>query len=149
MMCFNTGSTPAHRIARAIVLDWLTCGNPDASWEELFTEWKTERDSMHEKLKANKIGTPVTASSHPQLLGSFRHPAYETFDIVEKDGGLTFVYGDFEAKLVEEADGSITGYSGELDGLTPAGIELFPQPNGDMLLREPDCGGLKLQFVKE
>ena len=149
VMCFNTGSTPAHRIARAIVLDWLTCGNPDASWEELFTEWKTERDSMHEKLKANKIGTPVTASSHPQLLGSFRHPAYETFDIVEKDGGLTFVYGDFEAKLVEEADGSITGYSGELDGLTPAGIELFPQPNGDMLLREPDCGGLKLQFVKE
>ena len=149
VMCFNTGSTPAHRIARAIVLDWLTCGDPDASWEELFTEWKTERDSMHEKLKANKIGTPVTASSHPQLLGSFRHPAYETFDIVEKDGGLTFVYGDFEAKLVEEADGSITGYSGELDGLTPAGIELFPQPNGDMLLREPDCGGLKLQFVKE
>ena len=149
VMCFNTGSTPAHRIARAIVLDYLTSGDPEASWQELFDGWKADRDAMHEKLKANKVGKPTTAASHPYLVGSFRHPAYETFDIAEQDGVLTFTYGDFTARLMEEQDGSTVGYSGVLDGLTPAGIELFPQDNGDLLMRNPDSGDLKLHFVKE
>ena len=149
VMCFNTGSTPAHRIARAIVLDYLTSGDPEASWEMLFDNWKADRDAMHEKLKANKVGKPTTAATHPFLVGTFRHPGYETFDIAEQDGVLTFTYGDFTARLMEEQDGAIVGYSGVLDGLTPAGIELFPQDNGDLLMRNPDSGDLKLHFVKE
>ena len=104
---------------------------------------------MREKLRANEVGIPITAKSHPQLVGSFRHPAYETFEIAEKDGVLTFTYGDFEAKLAQEKDGRITGYSGVLDGLTPAGLELIPQENGDLRMMNPDSADLKLLFVKE
>ena len=149
VMCFNTGSTPAHRVARAIVLDYLTAGQPEESYDNMIDAWCKDRDAMREKLKKNEVGTPITAESHPQLVGSFRHPAYETFDIAEKDGVLTFTYGDFEAKLVMEKDGRITGYSGVLDGLTPAGLELIPQENGDLRMMNPDSADLKILFVKE
>ena len=149
VMCFNTGSTPAHRVARAIVLDYLTAGQPEESYDNMIDAWCRDRDAMREKLRANEVGTPITAQSHPQLVGSFRHPAYETFEIAEKDGVLTFTYGDFEAKLAQEKDGRITGYSGVLDGLTPAGLELIPQENGDLRMMNPDSADLKLLFVKE
>ena len=48
---------------------------------------------------------------------------------------------------MEEADGRITGYTGVLDGLTPAAIELRRQ-GGDLLLDAPDCGRLLL-FKRE
>ena len=82
-------------------------------------------------------------------MGSFRHPGYESFVIAQGERQLEFTYGDFTARLMLEKDGRITGYSGDLDGLTPAGIELFPQPNGDLRLMTPDSADLKLLFVKE
>ena len=50
---------------------------------------------------------------------------------------------------MQEKDGRITGYSGDLDGLTPAGIELIPQDNGDIRLMNPDSADLKILFVKD
>ena len=149
VMCFNTGSTPAHRVARAIVLDALTQGRPEDSYDPMIDAWLKERDAMHHKLQANETGTPITAESHPGLVGSFRHPGYESFVIAQGERQLEFTYGDFTARLMLEKDGRITGYSGDLDGLTPAGIELFPQPNGDLRLMTPDSADLKLLFVKE
>ena len=94
------------------------------------------------------MGTPITAESHPQLVGTFRHPAYEEFVIAQGEKQLEFTYGDFSARLMQEKDGRITGYSGDLDGLTPAGIELFPQENGDIRLMTSDSE-LKMLFVKD
>ena len=37
----------------------------------------------------------------------------------------------------------------DLDGLTPAGIELIPQENGDIRLMNPDSADLKILFVKD
>ncbi len=149
VMCFNTGSTPAHRVARAIVLDFLTAGQPEADYNHLIDAWCQDRDAMRMQLLANEQGTPVTAESHPFLAGEFTHPAYEEFTIAPDDTGhLHFTYGDFTARLMAEKDGAITGYSGDLDGLTPAGIELFPQEDGSLLLRHPDSGGLKLRFIR-
>ena len=148
VMCFNTGSTPAHRVARAIVLDTLVDGQPAESYDNMIDAWCRDRDAMHEKLKKYEVGTPATAASHPYLVGTFRHPGYEEFVVAEEDGILTFTYGDFKARLAEEKDGRITGYSGDLDGLTPAGIELFPQENGDLRLQTSDSE-LKMLFVKE
>ena len=110
--------------------------------------WCKDRDAMHEKLKKNEVGTPATAASHPYLVGTFRHPGSVEFVVAEEDGILIFTYGDFKARLAEEKDGRITGYSGDLDGLTPAGIELFPQENGDIRLQTSDSE-LKMLFVKE
>ena len=59
---------------------------------------------------------------------------------------------DTEEDIIEsvsEKDGRITGYSGALDGLTPAGIELIPQENGDIRLMNPDSADLKILFVKD
>ena len=149
VMCFNTGSTPAHRVARAIVLDYLTAGKPEDSYDNMIDAWCKDRDAMHEKLKNNEVGTPITAESHPFLVGTFRHPAYEEFVIAQGDKQLEFTYGDFKARLMQEKDGRITGYSGDLDGLTPAGIELIPQENGDIRLMNPDSADLKILFVKD
>lgn len=147
-MSFNTGSMPGHRVARAIVLDTLIRGRPEDSYDDMIDAWLRERDEMRAKLAKNAAGTPITAQSHPDLAGTFRHPAYETFDIIPgEDGVLRFEYGDFSARLVEEADGRITGYTGVLDGLTPAAIELRRQ-GGDLLLDAPDCGQLLL-FKRE
>ena len=136
-------------MARAIVLDALTQGRPEDSYDPMIDAWLKERDAMHHKLQANETGTPITAESHPGLVGSFRHPGYESFVIAQGERQLEFTYGDFTARLMLEKDGRITGYSGDLDGLTPAGIELFPQPNGDLRLMTPDSADLKLLFVKE
>ena len=46
-----------------------------------------------------------------------------------------------------EKDGRITGYSGVLDGLTPAGLELIPQENGDLRMKNPASAALKILFV--
>ena len=149
VMCFNTGTTPAHRVARAIVLDYLTAGQPEESYDSLIDAWCEERDSMRQQILSNEKGTPLTADTHPQLVGSFCHPAYEEFEIAPNENGhLQFVYGDFSAHLMEEQDGGITGFSGALDGLTPESIRLFPQENGDILLQHFDSGDLKLQFVR-
>ena len=149
VMCFNTGSTPAHRVARAIVLDYLTAGKPEDSYDNMIDAWCKDRDAMHEQLKKNEIGTPITAESHPHLVGSFRHPAYEEFVIAQGETQLEFTYGDFKARLMQEKDGRITGYSGDLDGLTPAGIELIPQEDGNLRLMNPDSADLKILFVKD
>ena len=34
-LCFNTGSTPAHRVARAILLDSLVDGEPKDSYDDM------------------------------------------------------------------------------------------------------------------
>lgn len=150
VMCFNTGSTPGSEVARAIVLDALTREEPvEAEYDAMIDRWLERRDAMRAKLRSNEIGTPVTAESHPRLAGVYWHPAYETFEIVEDGNGLRFVYGDFTARLMQERDGRIIGYSGDLDGLTPAGIQLFPQKNGDLRMQNPDSGELKLLFVRE
>ena len=148
-LCFNTGSTPAHRVARAILLDSLVDGEPKDSYDDMIDAWLKERDAMREKVQKNRDGEPLTEKSAPGFVGTFRHPAYETFEIAPKDGVLRFLYGDFEATLVREKDGRITGYTGALDGLEPAAIELFPEGDGDLRLRMPDSGGLKLLFRRE
>lgn len=149
VMCFNTGTTPAHRVSRAIVLDALVDGAPAESYDDMIDAWCADRDAMRDRIRANEVGTPLTAADAPALLGTFRHPAYEEFVIDEKDGFLQFHYGDFDAWLRREKNGAITGYTGVLDGLDPAAIELFPQENGDLRLKCPDCGGLKLLFKRE
>lgn len=148
VMCFNTGSTPASEVARAIVLDYLTAGQPEESYDADIDRWLKRRDAMRAKLQSNEVGSPITAESHPQFVGSYRHPAYEEFVIEQGESQLMFTYGDFQARLMQEKDGRITGYSGDLDGLTPAGIELFPQENGDIRLQTSDSE-LKMLFVKE
>ena len=40
-------------------------------------------------------------------------------------------------------------FRGVLDGLTPAGLELIPQENGDLRMMNPDSADLKILFVKE
>ena len=149
VMSFNTGTTPAPYVARAIVLDWLTAGQPEESYDHMIDAWCKDRDTMLEAVKNNEVGTPITAQSHPQLVGTFRHPAYEEFVIAEEEGVLTFTYGDFKAQLVQEKSGRITGYTGALDGLTIVGIELIPQENGDLRMMNPDSADLKILFTKE
>ena len=46
-------------------------------------------------------------------------------------------------------NGVICAYNGWLDGLTPVGVELFPQDNGDLRMDNPDNYGLVLTFTKE
>ncbi|MBQ6662124.1 MAG: beta-lactamase family protein [Firmicutes bacterium] len=147
VMCFNTGTTPAHRIARAIVLDTLIFGEPQDSYEPMLADWLAQRDIMQQSVLENRNGKALTEADHPELVGSFTHPAYESFDIVSTAEGLEFQYGDFRALLREEVDGAITGYSGQLDGLTPAAIKLIPDGQ-DLRLITADSE-LKLLFKRQ
>lgn len=152
-MSFNTGNTPAHRVARAIVLDTLTAGAPEESYDFMIDPWLKERDDQQARLAAKPEAAPVTAASHPQLVGAFVHPAYEALTIsADKEGRLKLDYGDFSAGLYTEADGSLTGYSGGQAAVsgevrTPPDIELFPE-GPDLRLRTPDSE-LKLLFRRE
>ena len=149
VISFNTGSASAHLIARAVVLDALVDGAPRDSYDDLIANWMRGRDAAMARLKNNERGTPLTAESHPGMVGVFRHPAYETFEIRPEEGGLIFEYGRFRARLKQEADGRITGYSDFLDGLTPIVITLIPQENGDIRLMHPDSAQLQLLFERE
>ena len=149
-MCFNTGSTPAHQITQAILLDWLITGQVQESYDHMIDAWCRDRDAMRAKLSKYEQGTPVTAQSHPGLAGTYNHPAYETFEIVEGEGGkLVFRYGSLVADIRVEEGGVMSAYTGVLDGLTPTGVVLEQQSDGSMLLEHPDTYGLKLTFVKE
>ncbi len=149
VMCFNTGTTPAHQVSRAIVLDALTAGQPEDSYDNMIDAWLQRRDRMRQKVLANAEGVPVTRESHPQLVGTYRHPAYEEFTIDEQEGRLRFHYGDFDAWLQLQKDGRISSFTGVLDGLDPSAIYLYPQENGDLRILTPDSGDLKLLFRKE
>ena len=149
-MCFNTGSTPAHNITQAILLDWLITGQVQESYDHMIDAWCRDRDAMRAKLSKYENGTPVTAQSHPGLAGTYNHPAYETFEIVEGEGGkLVFRYGSLVADIRVEEGGVMSAYTGVLDGLTPTGVVLEQQSDGSMLLEHPDTYGLKLTFTKE
>ena len=64
---------------------------------------------------------------------------------LDAEGDSSPFYAD---GIVYFRSNSNNGYSGDLDGLTPAGIELFPQENGDLRLQTSDSE-LKMLFVKE
>ena len=149
-MCFNTGSTPAHRVARAIVLDYLITGKVEDSYDAMIDAWCADRDAMRVKMSAYETAVSATAGSHPGLPGSYRHPAYETFEIAAEEGDkLVFRYGALEADIRVREDGTLCAYTGVLDGLTPVGVELYPRANGDLGMEHPDNYGLVLEFVKE
>ena len=149
-MCFNTGSTPAHNITQAILLDWFITGDVQDSYDHMIDAWCRDRDAMRAKLSKYEQGTPVTAQSHPGLAGTYSHPAYETFEIVEGEGGkLVFRYGSLVADIRIEEGGVMSAYNGVLDGLTPTGVILEQLSDGGMLLEHPDTYGLKLTFTKE
>lgn len=138
VMCFNTGTTPASEIARAIVLDAIVKGAPEESYDPFIDRWLKRRDNMVAKVKSNAEGTPITKESDPGLMGVYVHPAYEEFVIDEADGQLRFTYGTFTAKVRREADGSISAYSGSYDGLTPDHVKLKVEENGDLQLFTSD-----------
>lgn len=149
-MSFNTGSTPAHRIVRAIVLDYLITGTVRDSYDDMIDAWCADRDAMRVKMECYENAAAATADSHPGLAGIYRHPAYETFEIAAgEDGKLVFRYGDLTAELRVRQDGSICGYTGVLDGLTPVGIELHPRADGSLGMEHPDNYGLVLEFARE
>ena len=147
-LSFNTGGTPAHMVARAIVLDTLLYGKPEDSYDYMIDPWLRDRDERRAKLEAKGFGKPVTAQTHPDLAGTYRHPAYEELEIrQEENGRLRLVYGDFAAWLQQEADGSITGYAGAPDVLSPNTVELFLEGR-DVRIRTEDSD-LKLLFKRE
>ena len=149
-VCFNTGSTPAHRITQAIVLDYLLTGDVEDSYDHMIDAWCRDRDAMRAKLSKYEQGTPVTVESHPGLVGTYFHPGYETFEIKEGDGGkLVFEYGSLVAEIRIEEGGVMSAYNGVLDALTPIGVVLEQKENGDMLLEHPDTYGLVITFTKE
>ena len=149
-MCFNTGSTPAHNITQAILLDWFITGDVQDSYDHMIDAWCRDRDAMRAKLSKYEQGTPVTAQSHPGLAGTYSHPAYETFEITEGEGGkLVFRYGSLVADIRIEEGGVMSAYNGVLDGLTPTGVILEQLSDGGMLLEHPDTYGLKLTFTTE
>ena len=149
-MCFNTGSTPAHNITQAILLDWFITGDVQESYDHMIDAWLKDRDAMRAQLSKYENGTPVTAQSHPGLAGTYSHPAYETFEITEGEGGkLVFTYGSLVADIRIEEGGVMSAYNGVLDGLTPTGVILEQLSDGGMLLEHPDTYGLKLTFTKE
>ena len=149
-VCFNTGSTPAHQITQAIVLDWLITGQVQESYDHMIDAWCRDRDAMRAKLSKYEQGTPVTSATHPGLAGTYRHPCYETFEIVEGEGGkLVFRYGSLVADSRVEDSGVMSAYTGVLDGLTPIGVVLEQLPGGDIRLEHPDTYGLVLTFTKE
>ena len=148
-MCFNTGSNPATIIARAIVLDYLTTGQVEDSYDHMIDAWLKNRDKSHAVLCAYDNGLPVVAESYPGLIGIYGHPAYGTFEIAEGENGkLVFQYGSVTGELRIVSD-EICMYTGVLDGLTPIGVKLYPESNGDLRMDHPDNYGLVLTFKKE
>ncbi len=147
-LCFNTGTTPASEVARSIMLDVLTAGKPQDSYGDQIDHWLARRDQMRAQIQSNVEGNPLTAQARPDLLGTYRHPAYEEFVIDQQDGQLCFTYGDFKAKLQQEQTSVISGYTGVLDALTPERIELYPEQNGDLRLCTSDSE-LHLLFRKD
>lgn len=146
-MIFNTGTTPASVIARTMALDMLTTGAPKASYDDMIDAWLKKRDDMIATIKNGVEGEDVTIENAPQLIGTYEHPAYETFDVENRGGRLWFSYGSFETPLsFAKADGMICGYTGRLDGLVPDHIELWPDGN-DLRLRTSDSE-LKMLFRK-
>ena len=147
-MIFNTGSTPAVTVIRNLVLDYLTTGKTHENYDDQIEAWKKRRDAMVEKMGSYTTGDPMTKETNPELIGSYRHPAYETFEVeAREDGRLWFVYGDFQAPLQREASGLISAYTGVLDGLNPDHIELYPNAEGADL--KTSDSELHLKFVKE
>ena len=148
-VCFNTGSTPAHRITQAIVLDYLLTGDVADSYDHMIDAWCRDRDAMCAKMSKYEAAAPATTESHPGMVGTYSHPGYETFDIVEGEGGkLVFAYGTLVGDLRVEEGGAVSAYNGVLDGLTPIGVVLEKLPDGSILLEHPDTYGLKLTFTK-
>ena len=95
----------------------------------------------------NAVLPKLAQQNAPQLVGTYEHPAYETFDVENRGGRLWFSYGSFETPLsFAKADGMICGYTGRLDGLVPDHIELWPDGN-DLRLRTSDSE-LKMLFRK-
>lgn len=147
-MVFNTGSTPASEIVRAMALDTLTEGAPRDSYDDMIAAWALRRDRMLADIANGIEGTPVTAAAEPNLIGVYEHPAYETFEIVPREGRLWFVYGGFEVPLMRaQRDGMLCGYTGTLDGMVPDHIELWPEGN-DLRLRTSDSA-LRMLFKKK
>jgi len=145
-MIFNTGSTPASETIRRMALDLLTAGQLNEDhYIEVIDDWKVARDKMVESVNKAK-GTPCTAVSDPQLIGSYEHPAYEVFDIAEKDGGLWFLYGDFKAPIVRNAEGKLSAYEKTLDGLAPDHVDL-EEVDGGLKLHDSDSA-LWMSFKK-
>lgn len=106
-----------------------------------------KRDDMIATIKNGVEGEDVTIENAPQLIGTYEHPAYETFDVENRGGRLWFSYGSFETPLsFAKADGMICGYPGTLDGLVPDHIELWPD-GSDLRLRTSDSE-LKMLFRK-
>ena len=149
-MCVNTGSTPAHKVARAIVLDYLTSGTVADSYDDMIDAWVQTRDDMAAKRSLYENGTPTTVESHGSLVGKYSHPAYGFFEIApNEEGKLVFHYGIVTGEIRVEPSGVLSAYNGWLDGLTPVGVELYPEPNGDLRVNHPDNYGLILTFTKE
>ena len=134
-MIFNTGSTPASETMRRFALDYLTAGEvSEENCIECIEDWKRSRDRMLSSVNNSTGGEPVTAATDPKLAGVYDNPAYETFDIAEKDGQLWFLYGDFKAPLTRGKDTDlICGYSGGMDDLIPDHIELKYSDDGLLL----------------
>lgn len=144
---FNTGSTPAAEIVRAMALDTLTDGKPQDSYSHMIDEWKARRDAMTASIRDAMEGDPLTADKDGALIGSYTHPAYEEFTIEKRDGRLWFSYGSFEAPLMRSKRGNvICGYTGCLDGMVPDHVELYPDGQ-DLRLRTSDSE-LKMLFKR-
>lgn len=144
---FNTGSTPAAAIVRDMALDTLTDGKPQDDYGYMIDEWKTRRDRMLDGIHDATEGDPIFSDAECELLGTYWHPAYETFVIENRDGHLWFTYGSFVAPLTHRRrDGRICGYTGTLDGLVPDHVELFPDGR-DLRLRTSDSD-LRMLFKR-
>ena len=146
-MIFNTGTTPASAVIRAMALDLLTTGETKDNYDDMINAWLKRRDGMIASIKNGVEGQDVTRENAPELIGTYEHPAYETFTVENRGGRLWFSYGDFETPLsFARADGMICGYPGTLDGLVPDHIELWPEGR-DLRLRTSDSE-LKMLFRK-
>lgn len=146
-MIFNTGTTPASEVVRAMALDMLTLGQSKDSYDEEIDEWLSKRDNMIATIKNGVEGSDVTAQNAPELIGEYEHPAYERFRVENRSGRLWFSYGSFETPLsFAKSDSMICGYPGTLDGLVPDHIELWPEGE-DLRLRTSDSE-LKMLFKK-
>lgn len=152
VMCFNTGGTPASEVARAIVLDVLTTGQPADSYDENIDDWFLRRRRPKEKAEARPQALrPLTAAADGQLIGAYRHPAYEAFEIGEDGpaGHLRFRYGTLTAWLMADAEGHISGYAEEMDDPVSNLITLERAEDGRSLYLMTGYNTLRQLFVRE